>query len=99
MFICKLHCHDDILTPFRAEWLPAGTVAVIFFSILTVSQRAIKFISQNSILCKKATIHQVITMLATSKNVLNPGHNHLLTIHTDDPSFFGGKGRIIRIGG
>ena len=25
---------------------------------------------------KKATIHQVTTMLATSKNVLIPGHNH-----------------------
>ena len=28
---------------------------------------------------QKATIHQVTTMLATSKNVLFPGHNHLLT--------------------
>ena len=25
-------------------------------------------------------------MLATSKNVLFPGHNHLLTTSTDDPS-------------
>ena len=25
---------------------------------------------------KKATIHQVTTMLATSKNVIFPGHNH-----------------------
>ena len=25
-------------------------------------------------------------MLATSKNVLFPGHNHLLTTGTDDPS-------------
>ena len=25
---------------------------------------------------KKATIHQVTTILATSKNVLFPGHNH-----------------------
>ena len=35
---------------------------------------------------KKATIHQVTTMLATSKNLLFPGHNHLLTNDTDDPS-------------
>ena len=28
---------------------------------------------------KKATIHQVTTLLATSKNVLFPGHNHLIT--------------------
>ena len=36
---------------------------------------------------KKHTIHQVTTMLAsvaTSKNVLFPGHNHLLTTSTDD---------------
>ena len=33
---------------------------------------------------KKATIHQVTTMLATSKNVLFPGQNHLLTTGTDD---------------
>ena len=32
---------------------------------------------------KKATIHQVTTMLATSNNVLFPGHNHLLTTSTD----------------
>ena len=35
---------------------------------------------------KKNTIHQVATMLATSKNVLFPGHNHLLTTITDDPT-------------
>ena len=35
---------------------------------------------------EKATIHQVTTMLATSKNVLYPGHNHLLTTSTYDPS-------------
>ena len=36
---------------------------------------------------KKATIHQVTTtMLATSKNVLFPGHNYLLATGTDDPT-------------
>ena len=35
---------------------------------------------------KKAIMHQVSTMLDASKNVLFPGHNHLLTIGTDDPS-------------
>ena len=36
------------------------------------------------------TIHQVTTMLATSNNVLHvfPGHNHLLTTGTDDPSLW-----------
>ena len=33
---------------------------------------------------QKNTIHQVTTMLATSKNVLFPGPNHLLTTSTDD---------------
>ena len=37
---------------------------------------------------QKATIHQVTTMLATSKNVLFPGHNHLLTTGTDDPTLW-----------
>ena len=35
---------------------------------------------------KEATIHQVTTMLAASNNVIFPGHNHLLTTGTDDPS-------------
>ena len=33
---------------------------------------------------KNTTIHQVTTVLATSKNVLLPGHNHMLTTGTDD---------------
>ena len=33
---------------------------------------------------QKATIHQVTTMLATSKNVLFPGHNHLLITGPDN---------------
>ena len=35
-------------------------------------------------IAQKATIHQVTTMLATSKNVLFPSPNHLLTIGADD---------------
>ena len=35
---------------------------------------------------KNSTIHQVITMLATSKNVLFPDHNYLLTDVADDPT-------------
>ena len=38
---------------------------------------------------RKAAIHPVTTMLATSKNVLFPGHNHLLTTGADDPSLAG----------
>ena len=33
---------------------------------------------------KKPTIHQLTTMLATFKDVLFPGHNHLLTTGIDD---------------
>ena len=43
--------------------------------------------SSQSDTVKKTTIHQVTTLLATSKNVLFSGHNHLLTTSTDDPSF------------
>ena len=43
---------------------------------------------------RKATIHQVPTMLATSKNVLFLGHNHLLTTDTDDPSLSGARAII-----
>ena len=46
------------------------------------------FFTQTSVvtLGKKATIHQLTTMLSTSKNVRFPGHKHLLTTGTDDPS-------------
>ena len=33
----------------------------------------------------KATIHRLTTMLSTSKNILFPGHNYLLTTGSDDP--------------
>ena len=35
---------------------------------------------------KRATTHQLSTMLSNSKNVLFQGHNHLLTTSVDDPS-------------
>ena len=47
---------------------------------------------------KKNTIHQVTTMLATSKNVLFPGHNHLLTTGTDNPSLPGAQA-IVKVSG
>ena len=33
-------------------------------------------------------------MIATSKNVLFPGHSHLITTGTDDPSLAGTQARI-----
>ena len=43
---------------------------------------------------QKATIHQVTTLLATTKNVLFPGHNYLLTTGTDDSSLAGTRAII-----
>ena len=36
---------------------------------------------------KTTNIHSVTAMPATSKNVIFPGHNRLLTTGTDNPSF------------
>ena len=47
---------------------------------------------------KKPTYHQVTTMLDTSKNVLFPGHNHLLTTGADDP-ILAGAWVIIKVSG
>ena len=47
---------------------------------------------------KKATMYQLTTMLAISKNVLFPGHNHLLTTGADDPSL-AGDWAIIKVPG
>ena len=43
---------------------------------------------------QKATIHQVTTTLVTSKNVLFPGHNHLLTTSIEDPLLAGSRAII-----
>ena len=40
------------------------------------------------ITAQKATIYQVNTMIATFKNVLFPGYNHLLTTSTDDSTLY-----------
>ena len=47
---------------------------------------------------KKKNIHPVTIMLATSKNVLFPGHKHLLTTSTDDPSLADARA-IIEVSG
>ena len=43
-------------------------------------------LAQVGIVQKNLTIHQVTTMVATSNNVLFPGHNQLLTTGTNDPT-------------
>ena len=56
----------------------------LLIKLLQLSPYTIHFALRHS--AKKATIHQVTTMLATSKNVLFPGHNNLLTTGADDPT-------------
>ena len=47
-----------------------------------------KQIARQPITAQTNIIHQVTPMLATSKNVLFPGHNHLLTTSTDDQTLW-----------
>ena len=49
-----------------------------------MKQTTVKMCAQS--LGKKATIHELTTMLSTSKNALFPGHNHLLTTGADGPT-------------
>ena len=46
---------------------------------------------ENATPCTQNTIHQVTTMLATPKNVIFLGHNHLLTTSADDHSLAGAR--------
>ena len=43
-------------------------------------------------------MHQLTTMLSTSKNVLFPGHNHILTTGADDLTLAGAQA-IIEVSG
>ena len=53
---------------------------------LPIVSKQLVWITVVSPLVNKVTIHQVTTMLATSKNILFPGHSHLLTTGDDDSS-------------
>ena len=57
----------------------AGKKTVIYHN-----GEASKHVTLIYITAQKVTIHQVTTMLATSKNGLFAGHNHLLTTGADD---------------
>ena len=48
---------------------------------------------------KKAAIHQVTSLLATSKHVLFPGHNNLLSTGTDGPTLWLSVRVIIKMKG
>ena len=83
------------LGQYVAEGKAAGKAAImdknsnnscVIYLTLAQGCRLYRSCNQYCTLGKKATIHQLTTMLATSKNVLFPGHNHLLTTSTDDPT-------------
>ena len=71
--LSTLHRHAE---NYRDRWIFRNTMSC--FTIPSAVYRSMQH--------KKATIHQLTTMLATSKNVLFPGHNHLLTTGADDPT-------------
>ena len=77
----RLHLHAEMLT----SQFPAIT-CIGNMDVGTSYNVVAKTMSElyRAALRKKATVHQVTTMLATSKNILFPGHNHLLTTGTDD---------------
>ena len=62
---------------------------LILFNYLSSLPKLNSIYHFNAHVQKKATIHQVTTMLATSKNVIFAGHNHLQTTGADDPSLAG----------
>ena len=72
---------DRVQQPTLSEWIE-NDVQYILTHLLQLTK--VDVITCKHSLGKWATIHQVTTMLATSKNVLLPGHNHLLTTDTDD---------------
>ena len=51
---------------------------------MLLNMKCLVTFKHQSTLRKKAAIYQVTAMLATSKNVLYPGHNHLLTTSADN---------------
>ena len=89
VFLSPVWDHINIITIFTI--LTIVTI-IVFVLILVVVVIAIAIVIVN-VICflllitqrKKATIHQLTTMLFTSKNVIFPGHNHLLTPGADDP--------------
>ena len=72
------------------------SIFIVAFLQDSLSQKT--FPDRSTYTAQKATTYWVTTVLATSKNVLFPAHNHLLTTSTDDPSFAGARVIIIVLG-
>ena len=68
------------------DFVPCVNLEMVYQSCIMFCEFSYLDVWLRQPLRKKATIHQVTTMLATSRNILFPGHNHLLTTGTDDPS-------------
>ena len=54
-------------------------VVVLLETLMLPPHLSKQCLQMDTITTQKATVHQLTTMLSTSKNVLFPGHNHLLT--------------------
>ena len=83
--------HDTECPSVKTATTKTQTQCAIVWAITVALLGGIQFEVGNPVhvfvsLAKKATIRQLTTMLSTSKNVQFPGHNHLLTTCTDDPS-------------
>ena len=76
----RLHLSHGKVCPVRMQ--PATNDPTLISRTDCVVRGGVKCITCTAM---KATSHQVTAMLATSKNVLFPGHNHLLTTGTGDP--------------
>ena len=61
------------------SWLTRPTDEQTKPSIIILKRQTSRQVCKSERMYKKSTIHQLTTMLATSKNVLLPSHNHLLT--------------------
>ena len=99
-FICSLATSGGKVT-----WYFCCVVLLVYLSkqfneiqFLIYLSTMIEQQATTGITVQKATIHHVTTMLATSKNVLLPGHNQLLTLGTSDWSLIGAK-VIIKVSG
>ena len=83
-----IQCHDKTCSSshnlqITKSRLTQGQWSVVIADLFRSSYRALR---GHVSLHKKATIHQVTMVLATSKNVRFPGNAHLLTTSTDDQS-------------
>ena len=72
--------NDDWIGTYRSLLKNHGSVDTV-----NLGQGRLK-ISVTDTLDTNRSLHQVTTMLSTSKNVLFPGYNQVLTTGADDPS-------------